>query len=51
MNVGLYSEYSANKFKFSTDTLRDDEVIVTSMRRRFGVIMTLSLRHVSAGVN
>ena len=32
-----------------TDTWRNDNVISTSKRRRFGVIMTLSVRSVSAG--
>ena len=31
------------------DTQRNDDVIITSKRRRFDVIMTLLLRHVPAG--
>ena len=45
--IGLLSDNSANKFLFSTDTWCNDNVIVTSERRRFDVAMTLSLRRVS----
>ena len=44
-----YRQVPSHNLHYPADTRRNDTVIMTSKRRRFDVIMTLSLRHVPVG--